>query len=140
MKLSEMGEVVVGLDVHLKKAQVTIIKMKGEVVKKERVDTYNADVRRSLECVPKESKVALESVGFCWPWIDFSEGLGHNVLLANPLLLKNTGDIKNDKVDSKRLANLTRRIRFLCAMFLRRSCVGYVVCLGTVRAPFGNVA
>jgi transposase len=108
MKLSELYEVVVGLDVHLKKTQVTIMKMNGEVVKKERIDTTKADLRRSLECIPKGSKVALESVGFCWPWIDFLEELGHNVLLANPLLLKCMGDIKNDKVDSKRLANLTR--------------------------------
>ena len=130
MKLSEICEVVVGLDVHLKKTQVTIMKMNGDIVKKERVDTCKADLRRSLECVPKGSKVALESVGFCWPWIDFLEELGHNVLLANPLLLKSMGDIKNDKVDSKRLANLTR-IRYPHATFLRRSCVGYVVYLDT---------
>ena len=34
--MSEICEVVVGLDVHLKKTQVTVMKMNGEVVKKER--------------------------------------------------------------------------------------------------------
>lgn len=34
MKLSEMKGVVVGLDVHLKKTQVTIMKMTEEIVMK----------------------------------------------------------------------------------------------------------
>jgi transposase len=106
-----MSEVVVGLDVHLKSTQVTIMKndLIGEIVKRERVDTSKAELRRSLESVPKGTKVALESVGFCWPWIDFLEELGFEVLLANPLKLKlRAEDIKNDKVDSKTLAELTR--------------------------------
>lgn len=51
----------------------------------------------------------MESVGFCWPWIDFLEELGYDVLLANPLRVKlRAEDIKNDKVDSKTLAELLR--------------------------------
>ena len=49
MKLSEMCDVVVGLDVHLKETQVAIMKMNGEVVKRERVDTCKANLQRSLE-------------------------------------------------------------------------------------------
>ena len=70
-----MSEVVVGLDVHLKNTQVTVMKLNGEIVKKERIKTCKAELRRSLEAVPKGSKVALESVGFCWPWIDFLDEL-----------------------------------------------------------------
>lgn len=106
-----MSEVVVGLDVHLKNTQVTIMKndLNGEIVKKERVITSKAGFKKALESVPKGSKVALESVGFCWPWIDFLEELGFEVLLANPLKVKlRAEDIKNDKVDSKTLADLTR--------------------------------
>jgi hypothetical protein len=55
-----MGEVVVGLDVHLKKTQVTIMKINEEIVKKERVETSKAGLRSSLECVPKGSRVALK--------------------------------------------------------------------------------
>jgi hypothetical protein len=73
--MSELCEVVVGLDIHLKKTQVTIMKMNGDIVKKERVDTTKADLRRSLECIHRGSKVALKSVGFCWPYIDFLEEL-----------------------------------------------------------------
>jgi hypothetical protein len=70
-----MSDVVVGLDVHLKSTQVTVMKndLIGEIVKKERVGTSKAELQRSLASVPKGSKVALESVGFCWPWIDFLE-------------------------------------------------------------------
>jgi transposase len=104
-----MSEVVVGLDVHLKNTQVTVMKMNGEIVKKERVRTGKAELRKSLESVPKGSKVALESVGFCWPWIDFLEQLEYETLLANPVKVKlRAEDVKNDKVDSKTLADLTR--------------------------------
>jgi transposase len=104
-----MGEVVVGLDVHLKNTQVTIMKLNGEIVKKERIKTCKAELRRSLEDVPKGSRVALESVGFCWPWIDFLDELKFVPLLANPVRVKlRAEDVKNDKVDSKTLADLTR--------------------------------
>jgi len=104
-----MGEVVVGLDVHLKNTQVTVMKMNGEIVKKERIRTCKAELRKSLESVPKGTKVALESVGFCWPWIDFLAELRLEPLLANPLKVKlRAEDVKNDKVDSKTLAELTR--------------------------------
>lgn len=66
-------------------------------------------MKRCLAAVPKGSKVALESVGFCWPWIDFLKELEFEPLLANPLKVKlRAEDVKNDKVDSKTLAHLTR--------------------------------
>ncbi len=105
----KMDEVVVGLDVHLKNTQVTIMKLNGEIVKSERVRTSKAELRSSLEFVPKGSKVALESVGFCWPWIDFLDELEFKPLLANPVKVKSRAeDVKTDKVDSKLLADLTR--------------------------------
>lgn len=104
-----MSDVVVGLDVHLKNTQVTIMKLNGEIVKRERVATTKAELRKSLELVPKGSKIALESVGFCWPWIDFLDALEYEVLLANPLKVKyRAEDVKTDRVDSKLLADLTR--------------------------------
>jgi transposase len=104
-----MSDVVVGLDVHLKNTQITVMKLNGEIVKKERVRTSKAELRRSLKCVPEGSRVALESVGFCWPWIDFLWELKLEPLLANPFKVKlRAEDVKNDKVDSKTLAELTR--------------------------------
>jgi len=101
--------VVVGLDVHLKNTQVTVMKLDGEILKRERVGTNKSELRRCLASVPKGSRVALESVGFCWPWIDFLKELEFEPLLANPLKVKiRAEDVKNDKVDSKTLAHLTR--------------------------------
>lgn len=104
-----MSEVVVGLDVHLKNTQVTIMKLNGEIVKRERIETSKGELRKCLASVPKGSRVALESVGFCWPWIDFLRELEFEPLLANPLRVKlRAEDVKNDKVDSRTLADLTR--------------------------------
>jgi transposase len=100
---------VVGLDLHLKNTQVTIMKKNGEIVKTERIRTNKAEVQKSLENVPKGSMVALESVGFCWPWIDFLDKLKFEPLLANPVRVKyRAEDVKTDRVDSKLLADLTR--------------------------------
>jgi len=83
--------------------------VKGEIVKREKVRPSKAELRRSLEAVPEGTRVALESEGFCWPWVDFLEQLGYVPLLANPVKVKQRAeDIKNDKVDSKLLAELTR--------------------------------
>jgi transposase len=104
-----MSEVVVGLDVHLKNTQVTIMRLNGEIVKRERVETSKNELRRCLASVPKGSRVALESVGFCWPWVDFLRELEFEPLLANPLKVKlRAEDVKNDKADSRTLADLTR--------------------------------
>jgi transposase len=106
MKLSD---VLVGLDFHLKNTQVTAMKMNKEILKREKVSTTKAELRRSLESIPKGSKVALESVGFCWPWTDFLNALEFEVLLANPVKVKyRAEDVKTDRVDSKLLADLTR--------------------------------
>ena len=71
--------------------------------------TNKAEITEVLENVPKGSKVALESVGFCWPWIDFLDKLDFEPLLANPVRVKyRAEDVKTDRVDSKLLADLTR--------------------------------
>lgn len=104
-----MDDVVVGLDLHLKNIQGTIMKMDGEVVKQEKFRTGKETLERFLEDVPRGSKVALESQGFCWPWIDYLEELGYRPLLANPVKVKSRAeDVKTDKIDSELLAHLTR--------------------------------
>ena len=85
------------------------MKENGEIVKTERIRTNKAELQKSLENVPKGNRVALESVGFCWPWIDFLDKLDFEPLLANPLRVKyRAEDVKTDRVDSKLLADLTR--------------------------------
>jgi transposase len=104
-----LDDVVVGLDLHMKNIQGTILKMNGELVKQEKFRTDKEGLRRFLEGVPESTKVALESVGFCWPWIDYVEELGYRLLLANPVKVKSRAeDVKTDKIDSELLAHLTR--------------------------------
>jgi len=104
-----MPKVVVGLDMHLKKTQGTVMSMSGKIVKQERFNTDREELREFLNGLPKGTEVALESLGFCWPWIDFIEELGHAPLLANPIKVKiRAEDVKTDKVDSELLAHLTR--------------------------------
>ena len=104
-----MSDVVVGLDVHLKDTQVTVMKLNREVAKRERARTNRAELRKSFQSMPKGSQVALEPVGFCWPWIDFLDELEFEPLLANPMKVKyRAEDVKTNHVDSKLLADLTR--------------------------------
>ena len=104
-----LDDVVVGLDLHLKNIQGTIMKMSGEIVKQEKFRTRKENLQEFLDGVPVGSKVALESLGFCWPWIDYLEELGYKPLLANPVKVKSRAeDVQTDKVDSELLAHLTR--------------------------------
>lgn len=104
-----MPKMVVGLDLHLKKTQGTVMSTDGKIVRQEKFETNREELERFLAGVPAGTRVALESQGFCWPWIDFVEELGHIPLLANPIKVKaRAEDVKTDKVDSELLAHLTR--------------------------------
>ncbi len=79
-----MPEMVVGLDLHLKKTQGTVMSVDGKILKQERFNTSKEDLEKFLEGLPPSTEVALESVGFCWPWVDLMDELGYTPLLANP--------------------------------------------------------
>jgi transposase len=104
-----MENVVVGLDLHLKRTQGTVMTMDGRIVKQEKFDTDKWELWRFLKGLPPGTKVALEAQGFCWPWIDYIEEMGYTPLLVNPIKAKQRAeDVKTDKVDSEVLAHLTR--------------------------------
>jgi len=104
-----MPQVVVGLDMHLKRTHGTVMMIDGKIVRQEIFNTGREDLKEFLKNVPKHTKVALESLGFCWPWVEFIEELGYTPLLANPIKVKQRAeDVKTDKVDSELLAHLTR--------------------------------
>ena len=113
-----MQEVVVGLDLHLKQTHGTIMTMDGRILKQGKFRTRKEELGTFLMGLPSGTKVAIESVGFCWPWIDYVEELGYIPLLANPIKLKQRAeDVKTDKVDSELLAQMTRMDwlpRFTC--------------------------
>lgn len=104
------GKLYVGLDMHLKNTQGTIMKTDGTIVKKERFPTTKENLEEFLNGVPKSTPVALEALGFCWPWIDYIEELGFDPRLASPSKLRVIADtkIKTDKIDSETIAHLTR--------------------------------
>ena len=100
---------VVGLDLHLAHTYGTVMTVDGSIVKQERFPTTKEALERFLSPLPKKTRVALEAQGFCWPWIDYIEELGHVPLLVNPIKAKQRAEeLKTDKVDSEILAHLTR--------------------------------
>jgi transposase len=104
-----MEEIFVGLDLHLRKTQGTAMLANGRIIKQDRFESNREKLKEFLQDFPKGTKVALECLGFCWPWIDFIESLGYDVKLANPLKIKQRAeDVKSDKIDSEILAHLLR--------------------------------
>jgi hypothetical protein len=75
-----MTEVVVGLDLHLKKTEGTVMSMEGKILKQEKFATSKEDLRAFLKGLPRGTKVALESVGFCWPWTKQGENCINGIM------------------------------------------------------------
>lgn len=101
----------IGIDLHKESLYWTVLDEKRSVVWQERTATDDktvADTFSALACAPSECKVAVEPT---LNWQQFAEhltDLGAEVHIANPqavgLIAKNR--LKNDKVDSKILADL----------------------------------
>ena len=66
----------VGLDLHMKNTFGTIMDGGGVVLRQGKFPTTEDDLRSFLEGVD-EARIALEASGFCLPWVEFLEGLGH---------------------------------------------------------------
>ncbi len=101
---------VCGMDVHDKWCQLCLVdRGSGEVVEESRVRTTRESlVRRFGDVSPM--RVAIEA-GPQSAWIsELLEGLGHEVLVANPRQVRLIGDNrqKDDRLDAERLARLAR--------------------------------
>ena len=59
-----MSDVVVGLDVHLKNTQVTVMKLNGEIVKRERVRTCRAGLGKIVRVCSEEQQGSARVSGF----------------------------------------------------------------------------
>lgn len=102
-------EVVAALDLHLKNTQGVVMNAGGEILREAKFPTTKEGLKAFLDGLPKGTDVALESLGFCWPWIDAIEELGFRPRLANPQKVKSRAeDVKTDKVDAELLAHLLR--------------------------------
>lgn len=118
-----MSEVFVGLDMQPEEHSVTIMKndLIGEVVKEKEQTPAGLSCVNAWRMSLKEAKLLWNRLVSVGPELIFSRSSGFRVLLANPLEVKmRTEDIKNDKVDSKTLAELVEGK--LVAKVLRSAC------------------
>lgn len=100
---------IVGLDLHLRRSVGTVMDVNGRVVKQERFTTSREGLAAFLKGV-QHARIALEASGYCHPWVDYLESLGHEVTVAHPRKVRLIAEssIKTDKVDSEALAQLLR--------------------------------
>jgi transposase len=111
----------VGLDVGDRYVQVCVLDETGEVVEESRLPTKAAALeRRFAHCDPL--RMVLEA-GTHSPWLSrLLQGLGHEVLVANPrrLRLIYENDSKSDRVDALYLARVGRLDPVLLAPLTHR--------------------
>jgi transposase len=105
-----MQTLVVGCDAHKHYSQLEVQDSTGQALSRVRVDHAHGSILRFFSTLPKDTPVALESVGN-WYWIaDEIEQAGCLPLLTNPakakLLMGHVN--KTDKLDASGLATLLR--------------------------------
>lgn len=106
----------IGVDLHKKTCFITIMDKMGKIKKQTEIDSDKKSVLKFFK-KQTESKVAVESTMNWIPFYESLESLKINVSLSNPLQTKAIASarIKNDKVDSKVLADLLRTNLLPCA-------------------------
>jgi len=99
----------IGVDLHKNSCYITVMDKEGTIKKRTEVSTDTEKVRKFFSNYQK-AQVAVESTMNWIPFYENLESLGCKVKLSNPLQTKAIASarIKNDKVDSKILANLLR--------------------------------
>ena len=99
----------IGVDLHKKTCFITIMNQAGKIKKQTEISTDTDRVAKFFS-QHREAQVAVESTMNWIPFYENLESLGCSVVLSNPLQTKAiaAARIKNDKVDSKVLADLLR--------------------------------
>jgi len=99
----------IGVDLHKKSCYVTVMNGDGQIKKQTEISTDSDKVSRFFKKYTA-GQVAVESTMNWIPFYENLESLGCHVVLSNPLATKAiaAARIKNDKVDSKILADLLR--------------------------------
>jgi len=101
----------IGVDLHKKTCYVTVMDQAGVISKQTEIKNDREEIERFFNIYDnKGSRVAVESTMNWIPFYEQVEALGFKVVLSNPLMTKAiaAARIKNDKVDSKILAELMR--------------------------------
>jgi transposase len=99
----------VGVDLHKKTCFITIMDESGKIKKQTEISTDTDKVSKFFKRYV-DAQVAVESTMNWIPFYENLESLGCRVVLSNPLQTRAIASarIKNDKVDSKVLADLLR--------------------------------
>lgn len=99
----------IGVDLHKKTCYITVLTGAGKVKKQTEISTDTDEVRSFFNKYT-DAAVAVESTLNWIPFYETLESIGCNVSLSNPMQTKAIASarIKNDKVDSKILADLLR--------------------------------
>jgi len=99
----------IGADLHKNTCYLTVMNKEGKIKKQTEISTDTDVVKKFFEKY-KKANVAVESTMNWMSFYENVESLGCNVVLSNPLQTKAIAfaRIKNDKVDSKVLADLLR--------------------------------
>lgn len=113
----------IGVDLHKKTCFITVMDKAGEIKKRKEITTDTEDVKKFFQSY-QQAQVAVESTMNWIPFYENLESLGIDVKLSNPLLTKAVAAsrIKNDKVDSKVLADLLRT-NFLPTAYIQPRCI-----------------
>lgn len=100
----------IGVDLHKKSIYVTTMNKAGQIERQLEIDNKEGDIKSFFTEYASSSRIAVESTMNWIPFYEKLERLGCNVCLSNPLMTKAiaAARIKNDKVDSKILADLLR--------------------------------
>ena len=109
----------IGADLHKNTCYLTIMDKDGDIKKRTEISTDTDEVSRFFTPY-KDAHIAVESTMNWMPFYETVESLGLHVNLSNPLQTKAIASarIKNDKVDSKILAELLRT-RFLPTAYIQ---------------------
>lgn len=100
----------VGVDLHQRFCTCTAVKASGEVITQRSVPNEAESLRRFLRWLPEPAQVVVEACGF---WPAFARAVkpeAERLVMVHPQRVKAIASarLKNDKVDSRTLAHLSR--------------------------------
>ena len=100
----------IGVDLHKKTCYMTVMDKAGMVSKQTEIKNDREEIEKFFKIYSQDTRVAVESTMNWIPFYEQVEKMGFEVVLSNPLMTKAVAAarIKNDKVDSKILAELLR--------------------------------
>jgi transposase len=100
----------IGVDLHKKTAYITVMNISGKIKKQTEISTDTDKVAKFFSRYNGNNLIAVESTMNWLPFYENLESLGCKTVLSNPLATKAIAfsRMKNDKVDSKILADLLR--------------------------------